>query len=225
MLSRQVTAANRHVVVDGRIVAAMRFLKRFWAGIEDGSVTVTFRRWQRPQVIAGRPYRTGGGIVEVEALDTIVPSDVTDEDAVRSGYPSAAAVLADLRGPPDLPITRIRFHRSAGPDPRATLAADDELTADDVVAITTRLERLDRASSIGPWTRATLALISEHPERRAPDLAAMVGRETAPFKLDVRKLKNLGLTLSFPVGYRLSPRGRAYLDRATQSQPSGGGGV
>ena len=35
---------------------------------------------------------------------------------------------------------------------------------------------------------------------------------TAPFKLDVRKLKNLGLTYSLEVGYRLTPRGAAYLD-------------
>jgi hypothetical protein len=40
----------------------------------------------------------------------------------------------------------------------------------------------------------------------------MVGRETAPFKLDVRKLKNLGLTISLVVGYELSPRGQAFLD-------------
>ena len=60
-----------------------------------------------------------------------------------------------------------------------------------------------------------LALISEHPERRAGDLADMLGRERAPFKLDVRKLKNLGLTLSLEVGYRIAPRGEAYL-AATQ---------
>jgi ribosomal protein S19E (S16A) len=46
---------------------------------------------------------------------------------------------------------------------------------------------------------------------RAPDLAASVGRETKPFKIGVRKLKELGLTESLPVGYRLSPRGRAFL--------------
>ena len=39
----------------------------------------------------------------------------------------------------------------------------------------------------------------------------MHGRETQPFKTDVRKLKNLGLTLSFNPGYTLSPRGEAYL--------------
>ena len=35
-------------------------------------------------------------------------------------------------------------------------------------------------------------------------------REIAPFKADVRKLKELGLTESLRIGYRLSPRGRAY---------------
>ena len=41
----------------------------------------------------------------------------------------------------------------------------------------------------------------------------MVGREKPPFKRDVRKLKELGLTESLERGYRLSPRGRAVLER------------
>ena len=47
---------------------------------------------------------------------------------------------------------------------------------------------------------------------RAPDLAARVGRETADFKKDVRKLKELGLTESLAIGYLLSPRGEAVVD-------------
>ena len=43
------------------------------------------------------------------------------------------------------------------------------------------------------------------------DAAASLGRETLPFKRDVRKLKELGLTRSLPVGYEISHRGRAYL--------------
>ena len=50
------------------------------------------------------------------------------------------------------------------------------------------------------------------PAIRAGDLADEVGRERLPFKADVRKLKNLGLTISLGVGYELSPRGQAYLD-------------
>ena len=94
---------------------------------------------------------------------------------------------------------------------RAEMAAADQLTTADIEEITARLTRFDRASMWGAWTISTLKLIAEHPHTRAPDLAASVGRETAPFKLDVRKLKNLGLTLSFNPGYTLSPRGEAYL--------------
>jgi hypothetical protein len=39
----------------------------------------------------------------------------------------------------------------------------------------------------------------------------MAGMETAPFKRNVRKLKELGLTESLEVGYRLSPRGQAFM--------------
>jgi hypothetical protein len=37
-------------------------------------------------------------------------------------------------------------------------------------------------------------MIANQPGVRAPDLASSVGRETKPFKIDVRKLKELGLT-------------------------------
>jgi len=76
-----------------------------------------------------------------------------------------------------------------------------------------RLERFDRASRHGPWTRQTLELIAGRPEVRAAELAAAVGRETQPFKRDVRKLKELGLTESLERGYRLSPRGQALMGR------------
>ena len=58
----------------------------------------------------------------------------------------------------------------------------------------------------------TLAIIDRSPEVRAPDLAAELGRDTLSFKRDVRKLKELGLTESLDIGYRLSPRGEAVVD-------------
>jgi hypothetical protein len=185
---------------------------RFRDGVQSGSVTITFRRWKRLQVKPGKRYRTAVGMLEVESVDVIPPSKITNADAKRSGYPSAAAVLADLRGTDDLPIYRIRFHAVHEPDPRDELARSVP-TDDEIADLDARLNRLDHASKIGPWTAQTLALIAEHPARRAGDLADMVGRERLPFKLDVRKLKNLGLTLSFEVGYRLAPRGQAYLER------------
>ena len=189
----------------------MRMLMRDKAAVESGELTLTFRRWKRPQVVAGRLYRTVVGRLAIDAVDVVPARSITADDARRAGYPSVAALLRELPGDAGLPLHRIAFHLHDGPDERDQLAHDADLGPDDIVGITRRLDRLDRASAIGPWTRQTLELIAANPERRAPDLAAMVGRERDPFKLDVRKLKGLGLTLSFPVGYRVSPRGEAYL--------------
>jgi hypothetical protein len=192
------------------------FQARFWPLIVDGSVTVTFRRWRRRQVVAGHRYRTGHRIVgrqmiEVDRVDVVEPGSISDADARRSGYPDAATLVGDLRGDDDLPVYRIEFHGVDEPDPRSVLAATADLSPADREEIDRRLDRLDRASKHGPWTRAVLAVIAARPATRAADLAAGFGQETAPFKLDVRKLKNLGLTISLEVGYRLSPRGEAYL--------------
>ncbi len=189
---------------------------RYRDGIADGTVTLTFRRWKRPQAVAGHRYRTAAGLIDVDTVRIVAPVDVSDDEAVRAGYPSAAALLADLRGTADQPVYRVAFHAATGPDERDVLARHDDLTPGDVAELDRRLERFDRASSHGPWTAEVLRAIEARPAVRAADLAASFGRETPPFKLDVRKLKALGLTLSLDVGYRLSPRGEAYLRQTTR---------
>jgi hypothetical protein len=185
--------------------------KRLQGGIRDGTITVMFRRWRARQVTAGGIYRTAAGRIAVDEVTVVPPAKITKKDARAAGYASPDEARADLRGDPADPVYRLRIRLVQTPDPRDELANDDRLSAADVESITQRLDRLDRVSSSGPWTADTLSIIAARPEVRAPDLAAALGRETAPFKLDVRKLKNLGLTLSFAVGYRLSSRGTAYL--------------
>jgi hypothetical protein len=98
--------------------------------------------------------------------------------------------------------------RLEGPDPRVALR---ETVPDDAAQreIERVLDRLDRGSRHGPWTEAVLRAIGDQPGTPAADLAAGFGREKLAFKLDVRKLKELGLTESLRPGYRLSPRGEA----------------
>lgn len=184
---------------------------RLHAGIQDGSITVMFRRWKRRQVTAGNTYRTAAGRIVVDEVTEIRPSRIRRVDAVAAGYRSVAEAVADLRGAPEDPVFLLRLHAAEDEDPRAALASSAELSTSDIEDITARLERLDHASAHGPWTSETLAIIERRPAVRAGDLAEEFGREMLPFKLDVRKLKNLGLTLSLDVGYRLSPRGAAYL--------------
>jgi hypothetical protein len=185
---------------------------RFREAIASGAVTLTFRRWKRPQVVAGNTYRTAAGRIVVDAVDVVDPQRITDADAKRAGFSSRAELLGELRGALDVPTYRIRFRPADGPDPRAQLAATVTLSDDEIIDLRVRLARLDRASSHGSWTTDVLRAIADRPGVRAADLAASFGRETQPFKVDVRKLKNLGLTLSLEVGYRVSPRGEAYLN-------------
>ncbi|MDJ0959823.1 MAG: hypothetical protein QNJ88_04130 [Acidimicrobiia bacterium] len=190
----------------------MLFQQRFWEPIRTGAVTLTFRRWKRSQVVADRVYRSSAGRLLVTSVDVVEAAAITNAEARRAGQPDAEALLADLRGSKGYPIYRIAFRYLDEPDPRDELANDADLSADDVDAITKRLARFDRASTHGAWTLAYLEAIAANPGRRAPDLAASFERETQRFKTDVRKLKNLGLTESLRIGYRLSPRGTAYLE-------------
>ena len=191
----------------------MQFELRLRQGLVDGTISVCFRRWRRCQVVAGHRYRSMIGLVQVDAVDVLESeADITIEDASAAGYADVASAVADLRpASADTTLYRVRLRRIDEPDPRSVLAATASLSAQDRSDLDRRLSRLDRASKIGPWTMTVLRLIEARPGVRAPDLAASLGRERDPFKLDVRKLKALGLTISLPVGYRLSPRGEAYL--------------
>ena len=183
-------------------------------GIQDGSVSLAFRRWKRSQVVAGHRYRmgAGAGLALVTAVDIIEPLAISDTDALAAGFSSAAEVLDDLAGSSDTAIYRIAFRAVQEADPRDVLGRKDALGPEDLAELNRRLDRLDRSSTHGAWTRDSLLAIAQSPGVRAVDLAPRLGwTELQQFKLHVRKLKALGLTLSLPVGYELSPRGAAYV--------------
>lgn len=180
------------------------------AAIKAGAVDVGFRRWDRPRVVVGTRMRTAVGLVEVTSVQPVDESTITEDDARRAGAASRDALLRGLAGRPDRPVFRVGL-RWAGEDPRVALRQQPPTPAE-LAAILARLDRLDTASSSGAWTRETLHAIDCSPEVRAPDLAATLGRDTTSFKRDVRKLKELGLTESLDIGYRLSPRGEAVVD-------------
>ena len=178
--------------------------------IRDGRVSVVFRRWRQARVRAGSRLRTMIGLVEIRSVDRV--DDVTEDDAAKAGYGSAAALRADIPGDAAHQLFRMEVGY-AGADPRIELRSRAALSDEDFAALTARLERMDQGRR-GSWTRAVLALIAARPAVRAADLFAEAGYpDLLTFKRDVRRLKELGLTESLAVGYRLSPRGRAVLTR------------
>jgi len=147
-------------------------------------------------------------------IERVVPvdiDDITEFDAIRAGI-SLGELRSFLMIKEEGEVYRVELGGFV-PDPRVTLREDDQLTVEVVEHLRGRLDRLDRASKTGEWTRRYLQVIAEHPHIRAQDLADGLGVERDPFKNDVRKLKALGLTISHSPGYELSPRGWALLKR------------
>ena len=181
----------------------MLFSMEAWPGIADGSITVTFRSWTRANAKVGGRYRIGGMLIEATDVRQVPVSDITRKDARRAGAASLEALLARL-GSVDR-VWRVDFV-FVGPDDRLARRADT--SPDELAAVMSRLSRLDRN---GAWTHKTLQLIERYPGIVSTTLAQHVDQDRPTFKLNVRKLKELGLTESLQVGYRLSPRGEAVL--------------
>jgi hypothetical protein len=183
-------------------------------GIAAGEIDLQFRRWDRPRARAGGRQMTAVGVIAID--DVRVVKRVSKAEARRAGFASPDQVVAALR--PDGDLYRIELHLD-GPDPRVALR-ETIPTAEELAELRARLAKI-------PWALDYLRAIQRNPEVRAPDLAASFGVETRVFKPRVRRLKELGLTISLSPGYRLSPRGEAFLAARDSSRndegPAGAG--
>jgi hypothetical protein len=178
-------------------------------GIAEGRVTLAFRRWRRAPPADGSSLRSPVGVLRLDRVTVVGESDIPPEDVSRTGM-SREELWASIAG--EGTLLRIEL-RLAGDDPRIALREQLPQHAE-LEAIVARLVRIDAAGS-APWTTRYLQLIADRPGIVSRTLARQVGADVPPFKRRVRQLKELGLTESLEVGYRLSPRGRAVLERIT----------
>jgi hypothetical protein len=176
-------------------------------GIADGRVTLAFRRWRRTPPAEGATLRTPIGVLRIEHVSTVDEGDITAADIRQTGL-SPAELRASLAGTGTLLRIEVRL---VGDDPRIALR-ERVPEAAELDAIAARLARKDAAAP-APWTRQYLTLIARQPGVVSHVLARRAGTDVLVFKRRVRQLKELGLTESLEIGYRLSPRGRAVLAR------------
>jgi len=188
----------------------MLFKQAILEKIARGEVTLAFRRWRRPTVKRGGRLRTAAGVLAIDAVDAIEAGALTAADARRAGFTELAALQTDLRRSGEGRLYRIAF-RLAGADPRVQLRQTSRFDPEALAALLARLDRLDAGSRSGPWTRRVLRLIGTRQATAAAELSANLGLDQPLFKRRVGQLKELGLTESLAVGYRLSPRGLALL--------------
>ena len=178
-------------------------------GLAEGRVHCTYRRWTvvRPKV--GSRFTTREGVVEITSIDRVADDELDEADAYEAGFSSRKALLRWTAGNGEGDLYRIGI-TLVGPDPRIALRSSDNLSPTEVAELTAKLDRMDRAAD-RPWTRQVLRQIRNSPGVVSTELAAEASEDRPYYKIRVRRLKALGLTESLEVGYRLSPRGAAFL--------------
>ena len=79
-----------------------------------GEITVSIRLWSRPQVKVGGRYPTAGVVIEIDSIEVLPFSAVTDDDVHASGETDREALRfrAAHSGPinDDTLVHRIEFH-------------------------------------------------------------------------------------------------------------------
>jgi hypothetical protein len=194
----------------------MLFQRRFHEGIRSGDICCTVRIWQRPHVKVGGRYALGGGAIVVDKIRETRLDDITPALARRCGFESLVDLLKVAKHGPGERVFVIDFHYDGSKAGARPAPATGAVSADEIAELVGRLEAMDRRSRIGPWTLATLRAIEARPGVLAAKLASSFGRPRDEFKRDVRKLKNLGLTFSLEIGYRLTPKGEALVSAITK---------
>src|SRR5882672_9118004 len=119
----------------------MLFRQHFLDGIRNGTITVAFRRWQRPTVKSGGSLLTSMGKLHITSVTQITMPQISEKDARRGGYESLAGLLMELRQRGEGKIYRIEL----GPlrtDPRIALRRESRLTRDTHHELSARLQRL-----------------------------------------------------------------------------------
>ena len=182
----------------------MRFRVDTLKRIAAGEINLAFRRWPVSRAKPGGRQRTGAGELHIDDVREVSRDEVSNAEARRAGYASAEAMFAEPVFEGDDPLWRIAF--TLHEDPRVALRSRLPTNAE-LTEILAALDAKAARADFDPF--AYLRLIGDHPGTRAPDLADGLGLETKVFKRQVRQLKEMGLTESLRVGYRLSPRGEA----------------
>jgi hypothetical protein len=65
----------------------MQFSRELRDDVLAGDITLSVRRWQRPQVKQGGRYRVGLGLIEVDAIELVPFAAITEADVGRAGEP------------------------------------------------------------------------------------------------------------------------------------------
>ncbi|NNF36541.1 MAG: ASCH domain-containing protein [Saprospiraceae bacterium] len=179
--------------------------------IKSGEVTSALRKWKRPTVKQGGTLITRVGQLSIDKLEKISLGDVDHHILKACGIEDLESWKKKFYDKREGDLYLIRFSIK-GPDPRIGLRENTNWSKDELIKIKKKLLTWDKNSG-APWTLKVMNYILKYPQRRAADMALQLNIEKDILKPNIRKLKAQGLTISHSIGYELSPRGKALLQK------------
>ncbi len=190
----------------------MLFKKRFLTLIEKGEIQTAYRKWSHPSVSESGTLLTAVGQLRITFLKKIEYDQITDSDVRKAGYVNRNELDKELSFKKVGDLYKIGFKLEKA-DPRIKLRENTDISESEMLEILTKLERLDSRGKVKYWTFKILKLVNVEPGKHAIEYATKLGYEKEWFKLHIRKIKNMGLTISLKDGYEISPRGKIVLER------------
>ena len=185
----------------------MIFRKEFLKKVKDGEVTIAFRQWKKLSISEGGKLKTSG-VILFKRIKVVTANQITKADAKKAGFLDIESLFKDLSG--EGTIYKISFVLF-GPDPRIKLRETTVLGLTEKQTLLKKLKSLDNRGSIKNWIKPVLNHLKKYPGSPSKTISNDLGLDQAQLKLNIRKLKNLGLTISLGTGYKISPRGQSIL--------------
>lgn len=110
-------------------------------GIRQGRISLTYRKWRKPNVKKGTLMHTAIGRVEILDIVPVSIEEIDDKDAIAAGQ-SLSELKAVLNAVEEGKIYRISLQYHS-PDPRLELRSRTSLSEDDFSVLRKKLQRLD----------------------------------------------------------------------------------
>ena len=189
----------------------MLFKQKHLEGIKAGTVSLAFRRWKRTDLKKGSLIKTSLITVEITDIATIREAHINDIDAKKAGFISLDSLLKSLHSEEDLKIYKMHvrhYKELAKPKP----VEKSSLSNTDIKNLKARLTQFDNYSRNGAWTKDLLTTLHDNPSSTSTELSLKTGKTKEWLQLNIRKLKNLGLTVNNDPGYALTKIGNLLME-------------
>jgi len=184
------------------------FKQKDLKGIKSGEVSLAFRSWKTARVKKSSLIKSAVGLIRIVDIYKVKRSAISHRESRQAGFDDLEQLLSSLNSDnQEVFKVSLQFHSE---DPRIALRNKTTLSHDEFKLLLTKLKKMD-SGKFGSWTMEVMQAIKQNPGLSSTELATIVSREKHWLKIHIRKLKNLGLTISESVGYRLSPLGEYYL--------------